>query len=494
MITIDFVSAQAAVEGDAAVAVFVTEGDALAGAALAQDSASGGAVTRAMEGSRFKGAKGQTLDLLAPAQGPRRLLAVGLGAGDAGADERIEHAAATAYAVLKSSGLSTVVLALEDRSAEAAARAALGVMLASYRFDRYRTTEKADAKPSVTTLRIRTADPDATRAAFAPHEAVAKGVLFTRDLVSEPANVLYPAEFARRVKAMESLGLQIEVFGEDQLREMGLHCFLSVGDGSARETQMVVAQWKGAADPDAQPIAFVGKGVTFDTGGISIKPADGMEDMKWDMGGAGVVSGLMVALAGRKAKVNVVGVLGLVENMPDGKATRPGDVVTTLSGQTVEVINTDAEGRLVLADCLTYVERRFKPKFMVDLATLTGAIIIALGNDYAGLFSNDDTLSEGLLEASAAEGENLWRLPLPATYEKQIDSAIADVKNVGGRPGGSITAALFLQRFVKETPWAHLDIAAVTWRKPSANPTVPDGASGFGVRLLNRLVADRYEG
>ena len=494
MISIEFVSAEAPVETNAAVVVFAVEGESLTGAAQTQDVSSGGAIARAMAASRFKGAKGQTLELIAPAQGPTRLLAVGLGGAEATDDEGIEQAAATAYNALKTSGVETIALALEDRSAEAAARAAMGVKLASYRFDRYRTTEKADAKPSVTRVLIRTADAEAARTAFASHAAVADGVIFTRDLVSEPANVLYPVEFAKRVKALESLGLEVEVFGEDQLREMGLHCFLSVGDGSARETQMVVVQWRGAADPDAQPIAFVGKGVTFDTGGVSLKPADGMEDMKWDMGGAGVVSGLMCALAGRKAKVNAVGVLGLVENMNDGAATRPGDVVSTLSGQTVEIINTDAEGRLVLADCLTYTERRFNPKFMVDLATLTGAIIIALGNDFAGLFSNDDDLSDALLAASKAEGEGLWRLPLPASYEKQIDSPIADVKNVGGRPGGSITAALFLQRFVKETPWAHLDIAAVTWRKPSPIPTAPDGASGFGVRLLNRLVADRYEG
>ena len=269
---------------------------------------------------------------------------------------------------------------------------------------------------------------------------------------------------------------------------------LGVGQGSRRESQLVVIQWKGATDPKAQPVAFVGKGVTFDTGGISLKPADGMEDMKWDMGGAAAVSGLMHALAGRKAKVNAVGILGLVENMPDGNAQRPGDIVTSMSGQTIEVINTDAEGRLVLADALWYCQDRFKPKFMVDLATLTGAIIIALGNDYAGLFSNNDELADNLLAASQASGEPLWRLPIPPAYEKQIDSMAADMKNVGGRPAGSITAALFLQRFVNKLPWAHLDIASTAWKKPSAVPTIPDGATGYGVRLLNQLVADNYEG
>jgi leucyl aminopeptidase len=323
--------------------------------------------------------------------------------------------------------------------------------------------------------------------------ALADGVIFTRDLVSEPANVLYPAEFARRVKGLESLGLEVEILGEAEMEKLGMGSLLGVGQGSRRESQLAVIQWKGAADPTAQPIAFVGKGVTFDTGGISIKPADGMEDMKWDMGGAGAVAGLMHALAGRKAKVNAVGILGLVENMPDGNAQRPGDVVKTMSGQTIEVINTDAEGRLVLADALWYCQDRFKPKFMVDLATLTGAIIIALGKDYAGLFSNNDILSGHLDAAGKAENETLWRLPMPSAYEKQFDSSIADMSNVGGRPGGSITAALILQKFVNGTPWAHLDIAGVAWRKPSHMPTVPDGASGFGVRLLNRMVADAYE-
>ena len=315
---------------------------------------------------------------------------------------------------------------------------------------------------------------------------------FTRDLVSEPANVLYPAEFARRVKALEALGLTVEILGEAEMAELGMGSLLGVGQGSRRESQLVVIQWKGGGK--AQPVAFVGKGVTFDTGGISIKPADGMEDMKWDMGGAGAVAGLMHVLAGRKAKVNAVGILGLVENMPDGNAQRPGDVVKSMSGQTIEVINTDAEGRLVLADALWYCQDRFKPKFMVDLATLTGAIIIALGNDYAGMYSNNDELAANLLSASQASGDTLWRMPLPSAYEKQFESMIADMKNVAGRPGGSITAALILQKFVNGLPWAHLDIAGTAWKKPSAVPTIPDGATGFGVRLLDRLVADHYEG
>jgi len=312
--------------------------------------------------------------------------------------------------------------------------------------------------------------------------------------VSEPANVLYPADFAARVKALETLGLEVEILGEAEMMKLGMGSLLGVGQGSVRESQLVVIRWNGAKDKKAQPIAFIGKGVCFDTGGISLKPAENMEDMKWDMGGAGAVAGLMHVLAGRKAKVNVVGILGLVENMPDGNAQRPGDVVTSMSGQTIEVINTDAEGRLVLADALWYCQDRFKPKFMVDLATLTGAIIISLGNDYAGCFSNNDELAGNLLAASETEGEPLWRMPLPDGYNKQIDSVIADMKNTGGRPGGSITAALFLKRFVNDLPWAHLDIASTAWKKPSTVPTIPEGATGYGVRLLNRMVQDKYEG
>ena len=365
--------------------------------------------------------------------------------------------------------------------------------LAAYRFDRYRTKEKPEKKPTIETVKIVVGDVAKAKKADVATKALAEAVAFTRDLVSEPANILYPVEFASRIKALEPLGLTVEILGVPEMTKLGMGALLGVGQGSVRESQLAIIEWNGAADPKAKPVAFVGKGVCFDTGGISIKPADGMEDMKWDMGGAGAVAGLMQVLAARKAKVNVVGILGLVENMPDGNAQRPGDIVTSMSGQTIEVINTDAEGRLVLADALWYCQDRFKPKFMIDLATLTGAIIVALGNDYAGLFSNDDELSEKLLAASKATGENLWRLPLPAAYDKQIDSLAADMKNVGARPAGSITAALFIQKFVNGLPWAHLDIASTAWKKPSSNPTIPDGATGYGVRLLNRLVADYYE-
>ena len=311
--------------------------------------------------------------------------------------------------------------------------------------------------------------------------------------MSEPANILYPEEFARRVNKLADLGLEVEVLGEREMTALGMGALLGVGQGSVRESQLAIIQWKGAKDPAKPPVAFVGKGVCFDTGGISIKPADGMEEMITDMGGAAAVAGAMAALASRKAKVNAVGILGLVENMPDGNAQRPGDVVTTMSGQTVEVINTDAEGRLVLADALWYCQNRFKPKFMIDLATLTGAIIVSLGKDLGGLFSNDETLAGNLLAASKASADVLWRMPMPPQYEKQIESNVADMKNVGTRHGGSITAALFIQRFVNGLPWAHLDIASTAWKPASTVPTIPNGATGFGVRLLDRLVADFYE-
>ena len=492
---IQFAAAGQTLTAESALALLVFEGGTLAGPAAALDAASDGALSRAVAASRFKGSKGQTLDLLAPAGTEAgRVLLVGAGARDALDDLALEQAAASAYAAVKASGLKVLALDLTDLTAEQAAHAAYGAKLAAYRFDRYRTKEKPEQKPSIETVRVLAADAATAKSAHAPLSALAEGVIFTRDLVSEPANVLYPAEFARRAKELERLGVKIEVLGEAEMEKLGMGSLLSVGLGSARESQLVVMQWNGASDPKAQPVAFIGKGVCFDTGGISLKPAEGMEDMKWDMGGAGAVAGLMHALAARKAKVNAVGILGLVENMPDGKATRPGDIVTSMSGQTIEVINTDAEGRLVLADALWYCQDRFKPRFMIDLATLTGAIIIALGGDYAGLFSNDDALSEQLLAASKATGDQLWRLPLPSAYEKQFDSMAADMKNVGGRPGGSITAALILQKFVNGVPWAHLDIASTAWKKPSTTATIPDGATGFGVRLLDRLVADNFEG
>ena len=446
----------------------------------------------AVKASRFKGGLNSTLTIPGPA-GMDAGLVVLSGLGADADDLALETAAGAAYRAVATSGLATLTFDASQMTAEQAARIGFAARLAAYRFDKYRTKEKAEKIPSVKTVRVVAADVKAAGAAFAPMSAVADGVLFARDLVSEPANVLYPEEFARRVKALESLGLEVEILGEKEMEKLGMRTLLAVGQGSARDSQLAVIQWKGGKAGE-QPIAFVGKGVCFDTGGISIKPAEGMEDMKWDMGAAAAVTGTMMALAGRKAKVNAVGVLGLVENMPDGKAQRPGDVVVSMSGQTVEVINTDAEGRLVLADALWYTNERFKPKFMIDLATLTGAMIVALGLEYAGVFSNDDDVADAILAAARKVGENFWRMPLPEAYERHIDSPIADVKNTGnGRAGGSITAALFLQRFVNGTPWAHLDIAPTAWVQKSQNPTIPDGGVGFAVRTLDRMVADSYE-
>lgn len=485
----------AAVDAAEILAVAVYEDRVLTAAGQALDAKAGGALTRAMTKSRFTGKAGQTLGVAAP-QGvdADTVLLVGAGAQDKQDDLAVEAFGGAAYAAVKLSGAEVLTIDAAHLSADQAARVAFAARLAAYRFDKYRTTQKADKIPSVTTIRVVTSDLRAAEAALEPLSAVADGVIFARDLVSEPANVLYPAEFARRVKALESLGLEVEILGEAEMEKLGMRTLLGVGQGSRRESQLAVIQWKGG-EAGGQPIAFVGKGVCFDTGGISIKPADGMEDMKWDMGGAAAVTGTMIALAGRKAKVNAVGVLGLVENMPDGNAQRPGDVVVSMSGQTVEVINTDAEGRLVLADALWYTQERFKPKFMIDLATLTGAMIVALGLDYAGVFSNSDAVADPILAAAKKVGENFWRMPIPEIYEQHIDSKIADVKNTGnGRAGGSITAALFLQRFTNGVPWAHLDIAPTAWTNKSPSPTVPEGGVGFAVRTLDRMVADSYEG
>ena len=479
----------------AIVVVFVHEARVMTPAAQACDRKTKGALGRAVAAGRFTGAKGQTLALTAPAgvDNPQ-ILAIGLGAkGKTIEDLTLEAAAGAAFHAGAKKGFTAIAYETEGLTAAQAARVAFAARLASYRFDRYRTTEKPEAKPSVATIQVVTDGAPAARKAYAPLSALADAVFFTRDLVSEPANVLYPEEFAKRCKALEKLGLEVEVLTEAQMAKLGMRTLLAVGQGSSKESRLVVMKWLGAANKRAAPVAFVGKGVCFDSGGLSLKPADAMEDMKWDMGGGGAVAGLMCALAGRKAKANVVGVIGMVENMPDGDAYRPGDVVVSMSGQTIEVLNTDAEGRLVLADALWYTQERFKPRFMVDLATLTGAMIIALGMDFAGIFSTSDELSDGILAASAATGERTWRMPLPDDYERLIETPIADVKNTAGRAGGSITAALFLRKFVNGVPWAHLDIAPVAWKKDSKVSTVPDGATGFGVRLLDRLVADQFE-
>ncbi len=490
-----------------AVVVFATDGAALPPSARALDDALGGALTRAMKARDFKGAKGSSVRLLSPGDGAfTEVMLMGLGKIEDISDLTVQDAGGGIYSAFSGEASVTAVLdAIEGAgvgAGAAGANLAYGARLASYRFDKYRTKEAADKKPKLKTLKIATAGAAKARAVFAKLDAIADGVFLTRDLVSEPPNVLYPASFAKELQALKKLGVTVETLGEKEMRKKGMGALLGVGQGSERESKMVVMQWAGASGSSARgkkprdvrdAAAFVGKGVCFDTGGISLKPAGGMEDMKWDMGGAGAVSGLIKALAGRKAKVNAVGVVGLVENMPDGNAQRPGDIVTTMSGQTIEVLNTDAEGRLVLADALWYTQERFKPKFVIDLATLTGAIIVSLGNERAGLFSNDDELSDQITAAGEATGDLVWRMPLGEAYDELIKSDAADMQNIGGRWGGSITAAQLLQRFIKEgTPWAHLDIAGVAWSKKSKQ-TTPKGGTGWGVRLLDRLVADNYE-
>jgi leucyl aminopeptidase len=377
---------------------------------------------------------------------------------------------------------------------QAAAHVAFGARLRAYRFDRYRTKEKPEQKPTLKHLSIGSAAGAGAKRTFQPLDRTADGVFMARDLVSEPPNVLYPESLAEQAASLTELGVEVEILDEKKMRKLGMGALLGVGQGSDRPPRLVVMQYRGAPkSKDSGPLAFVGKGITFDTGGISIKPSAGMEEMKWDMAGSGTVIGLMKALAGRKGKVNAVGVVALAENMPGSNAQRPGDIVTSMSGQTIEIQNTDAEGRLVLADALWYTQERFKPTFMIDLATLTGAIIMGLGHENAGLFSNNDELADRLFQAGKAVAETVWRMPLGEAYDRDIDSDVADMKNIAaGRGAGSIIGAVFLQRFVNGVPWAHLDIAGVAWSKKDT-ATVPKGATAFGVRLLDRLVADHYE-
>jgi leucyl aminopeptidase len=454
-------------------------------------------VKRAAATSKFTGKSAATLDLLAP-DGIKasRLIVIGTGkSADLKETDLLKFGGVLAGKIA-SSGDAVSVMAEFAAGAiqpDQAASIASGVLLRAYKFDRYKTKKKDgdDADAGSVAVSIAVGDVAATKKAFLSHGYVADGVMLARELVNEPPNVLFPAEFARRAGELKKLGVIVEVLDVKAMEKLGMGALLGVSQGSVRPGRMVIMRWNGGKKGE-QPVAFVGKGVTFDTGGISIKPAGSMEDMKGDMGGAACVVGLMHALAGRKAKANVIGAIGIVENMPDGNAQRPGDIVTSMSGQTIEIINTDAEGRLVLADVLWYVAKKFKPKFMVDLATLTGAIMVALGTEYAGMFSNNDELAERLSTVGQTTGERVWRMPLGPEYDKQIDSQFADMKNTGTRNGGSITAAQFLQRFVDGTPWAHLDIAGTAMGAPKTEINQSWG-SGYGVRLLDRLVADYYE-
>jgi leucyl aminopeptidase len=460
-------------------------------------SAAGDLVERAAAADKFTGKSGSALDIVAPAGlKVTRLVVVGVGkAGKLKTQDLVKLGGAAMGKVPSRAEEATIFAEISTGSLkpDQAAELALGTQLRGYIFDRYKTKrkegEEAPAKPRITIAVGNAAS--AKKAWQQSREPIADGVIMARDLINEPANVLYPDEFAKRTGALKKLGVAIEVLDVPAMKKLGMNALLGVGQGSRKDSRVVIMRWNGGRKKDA-PLAFIGKGVCFDTGGISIKPAAGMEDMKGDMAGAACVVGLIYALAARKARVNAVGAIGLVENMPDGNAQRPGDIVKTMNGQTIEIINTDAEGRLVLADVLHYVNSRHEPKFMIDLATLTGAIIVALGQEYAGMFSNDDRLCDRLTKAGQETMERVWRMPLGPEYDKQIDSKFADMKNTGGRYGGSITAAQLLARFVDKTPWVHLDIAGTALGSPQTDIN-KSWSSGWGVRLLNQLVEDHYE-
>ncbi len=479
------------------------------------DKQADGAIKRAIGGAAFKGKARSAFEVLgAPGIEAKRVIVVGTGETADNHDldwTRIGGALLAQVLARSTDSASLIVESAGETSAKTAALLAQGAMLRAYSFRKYHTRKAASedagangngsggsgngAGKALPRIEVHCSDPVAAQAEFAGLKAVADGVYLARDLVNEPANMLGPVEFAERLRHLNVPGLEVEVLEVEQLEALKMGSLLAVGQGSVRPSRVVVMQWNGGKNrKNKQPVCFVGKGVCFDTGGISMKPAAGMEDMKGDMGGAACVSGLMLALATRKAPVNAVGLVGLVENMPSGSAIRPGDIVTSMSGQTIEILNTDAEGRLVLADVLWYAQDRFKPRFIVDLATLTGAIMVALGKEMTGLFSNNDKLAKELDEAGQATGERVWRMPLDPAYDKLIDSKNADMKNIGGRFGGAITAAQFIQRFIKskDTPWVHLDVAG-TAMDSSRNELNQSWGSGWGVRLLDRLVRDHYE-
>jgi len=482
----------------AGIAVILA-GEGLSLGPIAEEAVTGleGGLKRSADIAGFSGKKKTSLDLVAPAGlGLDRLIVFGIGKPEELTPDDWRAIGGAILAELQKAKAESATIVLDiagnDRvSAEAVAECAMGAKLRAYAFDAYKTKKKEDEKARDLKLGMAVADTKAAKKAWSVAEAVADGVLLARDLVNEPANVLGPVEFAKKAKDLEALGVEVEVLGEKEMKKLKMAALLGVSQGSTRPPQLAVMRWNGGKKGEA-PVALVGKGVVFDTGGISIKPAAGMEEMKGDMGGAAAVVGAMHAIAGRKAKANVVGVIGLVENMPDGNAQRPGDIVTAMSGTTIEILNTDAEGRLVLADALWYTQQKYKPAIMIDLATLTGAVLVALGNLNAGLFSNNDELADKLLASAKASGEPLWRLPLSKDYDKIIDTPNADVKNTGGRWAGSITAAQFLQRFANDLPWAHLDIAGTAFGAPK-DDICQSWASGYGVRLLNQLVADHYE-
>ncbi len=492
---IEVVFAAARPKGAYALAIPVRGEDMLHDRLQGFDNAARTLAVRSAEAQRFERETGAIAEtFIDEGDAARRLLLVGLGGkrDEAGLYERIGGALT---ARLLTSGETKLVIDLSGLALDArqAARLAFGAAARSWRYDIYRTKLGRKQRPTLTEAII-VGGPDGAEAEWAHLSAVLGGLDLTRTLVTEPANIVYPETFIERVRAaLEGLGVEIDVLDEKAMAKLGMGALLGVGQGSVRPPRMLVMRWNGGAK-GRKPVVLVGKGITFDTGGISIKPAAGMEAMKWDMGGAGAVVGALKAIAGRKAKANVIGVCALAENMPDGNAQRPGDVVTSMSGQTIEVINTDAEGRLVLADAMTWAQREFKPEVMIDLATLTGAMIISLGHEYGGLFANDDGLASGLTAAGLVSGDKLWRFPMSEAYDKLVDSQIADMRNAGSREAGSITAACFLGRFVEEgVKWAHLDIAGMAWAD-KAGALYDKGATGYGVALLDRYIADNHEG
>ena len=443
--------------------------------------------------ARFDGAAGTIAETAAlDGEQAKRLLLVGIGEGS---EHDLERGGAALTAKLQTSGAAQVHVdfaSTGSSDADDVLAFAMGARLRGWRLDTYRTRLADKAKPTLKTVTIASPHGDLSDR-WAANEAIAEGVAFTQTLVAEPPNILYPESFVERCQHLADLGVELEILDERQMKALGMGALLGVAQGSTRPPRLLAMRWNGGNAGEA-PVVFIGKGVTFDTGGISLKPGAGMDMMKWDMGGAGAVAGAMKAIAGRKAKANVVGVVGLVENMPDGNAMRPGDIVTTMSGQTVEVLNTDAEGRLVLCDAISWAQKAYDPKVIVDLATLTGAMVISLGHEYAGMFANDEALAADLLAAGEASNNKLWRFPLSPAYDKLIDSPIADMKNIGPREGGSITAAQFLKRYVDEgVAWAHLDIAGMAWADKDG-PVYAKGATGYGVRLLDRYIAAKHEG
>ncbi len=458
-----------------------------------------GFLKKALENNSFSGKKNETLVLNAPLTiESNRIILIGLGLENDISSESIENAGGTIFPLIKSAPDQTLEMIVDDFSAnglapsEVASRLAYGFLLRSWTFDKYKTKGLEERKVALKSITFQTSEADKAQKLFTSLEQIAAGVFLAREFVSEPPNVIYPASMAERLQELTKIGVKVEILTLEEIKKLGMGALIGVAQGSIREPRVVVLQWLGA-DPSEKPVAFIGKGVTFDTGGISLKPSANMWDMKYDMAGSAVVAGLIRALAGRKAKVNAIGVVGLVENMPSGSAQRPSDIVKSMSGQTIEVLDTDAEGRLVLADVLWYTQDRFKPQFMVDLATLTGAIVIALGDFFAGVFSNSNELVDKIKLAGDKTGERVWHMPLDERFEREIESDIADLKNITfGRKAGSAMAGQFLKRFVNDTPWAHLDIAGMAWADKDM-PTIAKGATAYGVRLLNELVQTYYE-